>query len=134
MKSVHKSTRGDIAAAHDDLRRNAKAIREIEERLAAAVETALVIHGELEGAIDGYNEAVEAINDRYVEVLADIEAYVEQRTERWQEGDAGQRYSEWRDAIENAKIETIDVPDAPQFEALDLADEPEIPPLSLDDV
>ena len=82
---------------------------------------------EMNAAIERYNEAMEEARG-FVEDLANIaNEYMGERSEKWQEGEAGQAYQEWIFALENVdfseveevKVEYPDEPDhADQLEQL----------------
>lgn len=66
------------------------------------------------------DEALSALDDAATEA----ETYYDERSEKWQEGDAGQAYSEWKDELANARDALgedisleIDTPEG--FDALD---------------
>lgn len=47
-----------------------------------------------------YNEVVVEANELKAEIIAEIDGYVEERSEKWQEGDKAQAYASWREAFE----------------------------------
>ena len=63
-------------------------------QLREAVEVAI---GEANAAIIAANEARQRFEDFRDGIHADIDAYFEEKSEKWQEGDAGSAYSSWRD-------------------------------------
>lgn len=99
---------------------------------------------ELESAIGGYNETVNAAKQKVEDALkklndaissadnwrdgihADQESYFEDRSEKWQESDAGQNYSAWMDEwsqefeqVELEYPEELEMPDVSGACALD---------------
>jgi hypothetical protein len=84
-----------------------------------------------------YNGALETLKAIYADIATEARDYYEERSEKWQEGEAGEQYSAWLDTLENADLEDIDLeladdldePDHPDF------DDPEgLPAESPDDM
>jgi hypothetical protein len=75
----------------------------------------------LQPALEEYNEAVADANAWKQEVAGDIQAYIDERSDKWREGEACGRYEAWRepydDEISSAEFERPD--------DLDLGDEPD---------
>jgi len=67
-------------------------------------------HGMVESAVERYNEAVGDANCLLADVRSDIEDYIEGRSEKWQEGERGDRYREWLDLTDD--LDTIETPEA----------------------
>lgn len=92
---------------------------------------------ELENAIEAYNGAIEdlktpvtealdafneALSDARVlrdEIVSDADEYIEERTERWQESDAGQAVQAYKHEWEYAEIDEVEVEFPEQIEAAD---------------
>jgi hypothetical protein len=75
-------------------------------------------------AIVAYNSVVDEINTWIEEVHAEQENYYDERSEKWQEGDAGQAYQSWMQLFEE-QLDQVDEPDE-TCEALEaLTEEPE---------
>jgi hypothetical protein len=95
------------------------------EVTSAIEEVNLLIDGKLAAAIDTYNQAVNNLDGLRDDVVAAMEEYAGDRSEKWQEGDAGQSYEEWKsewenlDATELDKVEHIEVPEFNHAEALE---------------
>lgn len=67
----------------------------------------------VEAAIGEYNEARQSIQDFKDNIASDIQSYIDERSERWQESDAASAYSEWLSEYENEYPEAeISEPDA----------------------
>jgi hypothetical protein len=60
---------------------------------------------------------VEAIEDEASSLVGDMEGYYEDRSEKWQESEAGEQYQEWTDAWSN--IELPDVPEEVEVDNFD---------------
>lgn len=84
------------------------------------------LFAEVEEAVDEYNSAVEDAEQFRTDITSEMEDYRADRSEKWQESDAGQQYQEWVSAWE----EELRVIEISRPDPID-ADEPEA--LSLDD-
>ena len=106
-------------------------LRTIEEEVTDA-------HGkvisELEAAnavIAKYNEKVAEAEAWRDEVTTDMQSYVDERSDKWQESEAGTEYQEWQDSYAELSFETLEelvVTDLPEFalaqQIEDLTDQP----------
>lgn len=118
MKKISKADAAKLEEIVADL--NSK-----KTEIETAVEEANSKIGAANEAIASYNESVaeaEALRD---EVVAAIEEYTSERSEKWQEGDAAASYQEWSGEWENVDfseldpIEEIEAPDASIGEELE---------------
>lgn len=83
-----------------------------------------VAHNTICEAVEAYNEElteynakVQELRDYRDELLADMQCYYEEKSERWQEGEKGAAYQTWMDEWEN-----LDIPD--DFERVEQPDDP----------
>jgi hypothetical protein len=124
-KDQEQTKQGLVAAAlrkRDDLEKQVEAYN-------AAVQAAWE---KLTAAVEDVNAAITDLNTFIDEAVADMEAHIEGRSERWQESDAGQNYVAWKDqwlaaTLEDVELdqpEDIDVPDMPVEQVEELPDEP----------
>ena|SRR5215469_9890749 len=118
MKAITKQQQREIDAALDVLR---EAASELEAAIEAYNEALEPLRERIEGALDHYNEKGSELRAVYLDIHAEAQAYYDDRSERWQEGDAGEEYQEWLDKLENLEIEELDI-DMPEP-----LDRPEIP-------
>ncbi|WNM70219.1 hypothetical protein [Myxococcus phage Mx1] len=83
-----------------------EAITVFNEKLAAA-------RVEVEERLKDYNEALDEARGFRDDVVADMEAYVDERSEKWQDSDAGSAYISWKDSWEQLDLEdaSLDIPD-----------------------
>jgi hypothetical protein len=89
---------------------------------------------ELEAAnavIAKYNEKVAEAEAWRDEVTTDMQSYVDERSDKWQESEAGTEYQEWQDSYAELSFETLEelvVTDLPEFalaqQIEDLTDQP----------
>jgi hypothetical protein len=67
------------------------------------------LHGELAPKVDAVNVAIEAVNEFVMQVHGDQESYYDERSENWQNGDAGSAYqdrmSEWDLVLDALELE-----------------------------
>jgi hypothetical protein len=86
----------------------------------------------LEEALSKLNEAIQEAEEFRVEIAGAQEEYYDERSERWQEGDAGQAYQAWKQdwemELSEVEMEQPDDLEMPDAEAIDnfelLNDEP----------
>lgn len=109
------------------------------DRISEELQTA---HEELEAAVSAYNnaleelknpveEALEKLNaalsdarDLRDEIVNDAEEYIGERSEKWQDGEAGQAVSEYKSSWEYAEIEEASIEFPEQIEMPDI--DPEV--------
>lgn len=87
---------------------------------------------EIEGLVGRYNELVQDAQGMMEGIHDEQEAYKGDRSDRWQDSDAGQAYTEWMDAwavdLEEMDIVLPDEIEEPSLDALDvLRDLPDKP-------
>lgn len=93
MKRIAAKTWATFSEAHAEL----TAVRaEIESVIAEA-------NAKLEDLKARANDAREMAHSALDEAATDAETYFDERSEKWQEGDAGSAYSEWKDELSNAR-------------------------------
>lgn len=66
--------------------------------------------------VDTFNEALAATREFVGEITADMNSYMEDKSEAWQEGDKGGEYAEWRDTWDQMELEDMEhltMPDNP---------------------
>jgi uncharacterized protein YukE len=124
MKHLSKEQNDQRTALVNDLRTT-------EEEMVEA-------HGSVVSAVEALNALVAKYNEKLSEaetwrdgITSDMEAYVDERSDKWQEGDAGSEYSEWMDTFADLSFEAMEevtAPDLPEFELAqqieDLPDQP----------
>jgi len=82
-------------------------------------------HGILADAIGEYNGIVTDIGGWRDQLVGEMEDYQSERSDKWQEGDAGQQYESWIDewrGLEFEEIEVPDLPEAPEVDHVELLD------------
>lgn len=106
MKKLSKDDRATRDRLVADLEIKSAAI----EEAWTAFESA---HEQLGLAIEEYNSVVADAGSWRDEMVQQMTDYQSDRSERWQEGDAGEAYQGWIDEWQNADLEGIEVPDLP---------------------
>lgn len=101
-----------------------------EEDLVSAIEEYNQHRDEIvsvvEQALETYNDKLIAIKDVYEGIAEEARNYYDERSEKWQEGDAGTNYNEWVDALEAVEFDEVelDLPDElPMPDFVDLTEE-----------
>ena len=122
MKSI---TKADLKL-RDEL---CSQIRKAHEALEVAVDAfnnAMVEPwGAVEDALEKYNSIVSDLESWKEDITSQIQEYIDERSEKWQEGDRGQAYQEWLSAYENTSIESVEMsmPDTVDFNVEGVADD-----------
>src|SRR5215510_11550487 len=95
------------------------------KQLTAAHDGVKEAHSKLVSETDAYNSAIQTYNEVLVnvetwtgEITSSMSAYMEEKSERWAEGEAGTEYGDWKDTWDGISFEQID--------ALEIPSEPEI--------
>src|SRR5215469_7379384 len=80
--------------------------------------------GRVESAVEDANTEVTKYNDALGaaaafrdEIVGEMDDYMSERSDKWQEGEAGEAYSAWKDEWEGLdldEIADIDIPDQPE--------------------
>jgi len=68
-------------------------------------------HGALAEAIGEYNLALASVIEWRDGIIQEMSDYQAERSDKWQEGDAGQAYQEWIDEWEGLDLTEIEVPE-----------------------
>lgn len=103
MKKIPKATRDNL----DDL---ALKIASTGDTINAVVKKINdLIANELTAAIAAHNEARADLTSALEEIAQDIDSYISDRSEKWQEGDTGQAYSAWKNSVESAGSDIFEV-------------------------
>lgn len=77
-------------------------------------------------AINAVNEVVAEINEFAGEVAAEQEDYYSERSEKWQESEAGEAYAEWKSQwesiyLQEASFSTAEDPELPDIDEFEQA-------------
>lgn len=90
-------------------------------------------HKELSSVVDSlndllqnYNEILDEVDSFREDLVRQMEEYYDERSERWQQGEAGESYSEWKDVyagIDLSEVPEIETPELPEMEHTDYLDE-----------
>jgi hypothetical protein len=115
MKRLSKdqlSTRNDLV----------KRLREAAEKTEKAI-------ADVNGVIDEYNAILDEAENFRDEVVSEMDTYYDERSEKWQETDAGSSYQDWKgqyEALDIDHLETLEIDDLKLADDLEeLPDEPE---------
>jgi exonuclease VII small subunit len=105
MKTLSKAQVKELAAFVAQL-------REQEGKLESA-------HLAYAQAVADYNSALEEAREWRDTIVSDMENYMETKSEKWEEGEAGSEYSEWKAMFEEVELDEIDEPDGIEVEHAD---------------
>ena len=72
-------------------------------------EELIALHTAVEQALAELNEKIAEARDFRDSIVNSMEEYMLDRSDKWQDSDAGQNYSDWKDNWENAELEEIEL-------------------------
>lgn len=101
MKRISKQQQKTLADLVCDLQRHEEAIQE-------AIDT-------VGSAVADYNGTVCEVREVCEEVANEIEAYMNDRSEKWHDSEKGHAYQSWLDAWQEVSVEEVETPDAPEY-------------------
>jgi hypothetical protein len=87
----------------------AKAIADAQEALGNAVST--------------YNDVLSDAREFRDELVSDMDSFASERSDKWQESEAGQEYDAWKDEWEQLDLDDIDPPEEYELEHADSLDQ-----------
>jgi chromosome segregation ATPase len=99
----------------EDIRNAQTELNEVIEKYNAVLEEH---KANIETALTAFNEKLTAAREWRDEIVSDIDSYVGDRSEKWQESDAASAYEEWKSAYENLEMDDVEIDELP--EPLDL--------------
>lgn len=111
MKRLSKEHERQKALNVEALNKAAEAVR------AAVAAVNAEIGAKLNPAIDAYNAALSDAEQFKDEIAGEMDSYMDDRSDNWRNGDAGQTYDSWKsewegfDATELGSIEEIEEPE-----------------------
>lgn len=103
MKSLTKEHEASRTRLIGELQ---EAYKKVEEQFAAHT----AITEKVNEAIAAYNDVCQNVETFRDEVTTDMQSYIDERSEKWQDGDSGQEYTSWKetwDALECSGFETV---------------------------
>lgn len=114
----------------DQLKRKAEtlaALQAAQGELSDAINAANTVIGmeaaKLEPLVAKYNEAVEKVEEFRAEIAQELTDHFDEKSEKWQEGDAGSSYSSWKGEWESLSAEQIEIAAPSEIEEPDWIDE-----------
>ena len=111
MNKLSKDQLADRDARLATLEETGKALLDAVDEYNKAIEDAF---DKLDPLVKAYNVAVSDALEFAQEVATDIDDYIGDKSEKWQEGERGQAYIAWRDEWDGWSLESVDIsaPDA----------------------
>lgn len=82
----------------------------------------------LKDEIEAYNEIVQEAEGWRSDIVGEMDAYYEDRSEKWQEGDTGSAYFDWKSEWENEELSEIDAPSEPDMDQAETLDNLSVEP------
>lgn len=70
-----------------------------------------VAYNEMITKITEYNGILDELTTFRDEIVSQIDNYISDRSERWQETDAASNYEDWKQSWENLDLDNVDEPD-----------------------
>lgn len=87
----------------------------IRDRMREAIQDVNSTASKINDLIHEANEKIGVVNEVFEEargfredMVSEIDSYMEDRSEKWQDGDKGQQYQAWKDALEEFSPEDIE--------------------------
>jgi uncharacterized coiled-coil DUF342 family protein len=104
------------ALGKKDAKRKAELVGEIQDKageLSTAVakfnEELAKLREDLTATITEYNEVVQTAEEFRADMLSQMQSYFDEKSERWQEGEAGQAYQQWINDWEGGALTQVDL-------------------------
>jgi hypothetical protein len=121
MKKLSKMLLQDRDAICQQLRTQYEALEEAVEAFNTAMEAQWEAVAD---ALAHYNETVNQANEWLATVSSEIERYMSDRSEKWQDSERGQTYEQWKNDFESNDLEEVelDMPDALELQTGDQAE------------
>ena len=114
MKKFTKAQIDEKAKHREDVAKAHAALTDAIDAFNAAKAEAWA---KVEAAQTEYRDAVSAANEWRDNLHGDAQSYFDERSEKWQEGDAGQQYSAWLDTIGTEFDESDEIDEPEDLEA-----------------
>ena len=97
----------------------------LEDALQRATDALGMAWERVETALADYNVVIDEANAWREEIASEIQATMEDHSEKWQASETGQAYIAWMNAWENDTLETIDL-EPPEMPGLDIDDQSDV--------
>jgi hypothetical protein len=116
MKALTKAMREEREALAAELRERFSTLEMYAQCFNTTMQDAW---GPVKTAMEQYNAVVEKVNDWKSAIAAEIQTYIDERSEQWQDSARGQVYQDWLNAYGYDDLDpvTLDLP-----ASLDLSD------------
>ncbi len=130
MKALGKAESTEKSGRTDELRAAAEKLTAVIEAFNLLVEGA---RAPVECALEAYNAVLSDARDFCEGIAADQQSFMEEKSEKWQEGDRGQAFQSWLDEWSGVELSDVEIefpdgveePDLPHADAIEgLPDEP----------
>lgn len=118
MKALSKR---DIGTRDAIIERCREAFAELDAAIEHYNEMVSAAYNDLEAAAQKYNEARDEAQGWCGDIACEIETYREERSEKWQDSEAGQAYTDWQEQYEGCRLERAEF-EAPEPLAIEFED------------
>jgi hypothetical protein len=123
MKKISK----DLLNERDQIIANIRAKRaKLDAAIEAYNEAMAKAWAEVEDAIQHYNETLEPAREWAAGITGDIDTYMSERSDKWQESDKAGAYESWKSDIESAELEDVSIDQPDQLDPDELEDHAQI--------
>ena len=99
----------------ETIRKHKDTLNEAIDSFNGAIQTAWA---EVNYALGDYNTAVNEANDFQQEIASEIDNFISDKSEKWQEGERGEAYTAWKEIWEE-ELETFDLDQPDGLDELD---------------
>jgi coenzyme F420-reducing hydrogenase alpha subunit len=106
MKKLSKTQDQERTRLADELQEKHEALEQAVDQFNQTLTEA---REKLETVIGEYNAALEETRAFVEEIASDMETYYDERSEKWQEGDAGTNYSDWKDQWDINEFNDVEI-------------------------
>jgi uncharacterized coiled-coil DUF342 family protein len=106
MKKLNAAQKRELASL-------VQSMNEHQDSVDTAFIKCMEAYNELVGEIEQYNEAVDEATTFRDMIVEEMENYVSERSEKWQEGEAAQAYEEWASQWRDIDLEPLGIPEEP---------------------
>lgn len=117
LSKVNSKTRDEIVTRFRELK------TELEESISKYNEAVSEAFKEVAEAKDALNEAIKDGASFRDDIVSEMDEYVGDRSEKWQESDAAQEYESWKSEWEQCELEEIDIEEPTELDMPDFNEE-----------
>lgn len=106
MKRISKSQQADITEAMNECQAAGQSIESLVDQFN---EVLAEWREKFSEAADHYNEKVADFREVYSDLAGKAREYLEERSDKWRESEAGEIYEQWASDMENVEAEEVEI-------------------------